>query len=84
MLRFYLYGGKEGLKGLGVAAGLVMERAKTINTGSRMADQVSNNEAGQVDFQHHARDYSRMIKMLKYGAIASLLIAFLVIIIISS
>ena len=49
-----------------------------------MADQVSNNEGAQVDFQHHARDYSRMIKLLKYGAIASLLVAFLVLIIISN
>lgn len=49
-----------------------------------MADQVNENGAGEVDLQHHARDYSRMIKMLKYGAIASLILAFLVLLIISN
>lgn len=49
-----------------------------------MADQINDNGGGEVDFQHHARDYSRMIKMLKYGAIASLIVAFLVMLIISN
>jgi hypothetical protein len=49
-----------------------------------MADQVNSNEGGEVDFKHHARDYSLMIKLLKYGAIISLVTALLVLIIISS
>lgn len=49
-----------------------------------MADQVNSNGGGEVDFQHHARDYSRMIKLLKYGAVISLIAAFLVLIIISN
>ncbi|CAA9510768.1 MAG: hypothetical protein AVDCRST_MAG62-512 [uncultured Sphingomonas sp.] len=49
-----------------------------------MADQVNENGGGQVDFEHHARDYSRMISMLKWGAIGSFIIAILVLIIISS
>jgi hypothetical protein len=49
-----------------------------------MADQVNENGGGQVDFEHHARDYSRMISMLKWGAIASFIVAILVLIIIAS
>jgi hypothetical protein len=49
-----------------------------------MADQVNSNGGGEVDIQHHARDYSRMIKLLKYGAIISLITALLVLVIISS
>ncbi len=49
-----------------------------------MADQLNNNGGGEVDFRHHARDYSLMIKLLKYGAIISLVTALLVLIIISS
>ena len=49
-----------------------------------MADQVNGNGGAEVDFQHHARDYTRMIRMLKYGAIIALIIALFVLIIISS
>lgn len=49
-----------------------------------MADQIGTNGSGEVDFQHHARDYSRMIRMLKYGAVISFITAFLVLIIIAS
>jgi hypothetical protein len=49
-----------------------------------MADQINSNGGGEVDFKHHARDYSLLIKLLKYGAIISLVVAFLVLIIISS
>jgi hypothetical protein len=49
-----------------------------------MADQVNENGGAQVDFEHHARDYGRMIGMLKWGAVASFIIAMLVLIIISS
>jgi hypothetical protein len=49
-----------------------------------MADQINDNGGGEVDFRHHARDYSLMIKLLKYGAIISLVIALFVLIIISS
>ena len=48
-----------------------------------MADQVSNSEAGEVDFNVHARDYSRGMKLLKYGAIVALIGAFVVLLIIS-
>ncbi|MFC7537579.1 aa3-type cytochrome c oxidase subunit IV [Sphingomonas sp. GCM10030256] len=46
--------------------------------------QINQNEAGQVDFDVHARDYTRMIKLLKYGAIASVILAFLVLLIIAN
>ena len=49
-----------------------------------MADQVNENGGGQVDFEHHARDYGRMISMLKWGAVASFIVAILVLIIIAS
>ena len=48
-----------------------------------MADQVTNSEAGEVDFNVHARDYSRVMKLLKYGAITALVIGFIVLLIIS-
>ena len=49
-----------------------------------MADQINENGGGQVDFEHHARDYSRMISMLKWGAVASFIVAMLVLLIISN
>lgn len=49
-----------------------------------MADQVNENGGGQVDFEHHARDYSRVIGLLKWSAIASFVVAMLVLVIISS
>ena len=49
-----------------------------------MADQVNENGGGQVDFEHHARDYSRVMSMLKWGAVASFIIAMLVLLIISN
>ena len=47
-------------------------------------NQVNNNDGGQVDFKSHARDYGRMIAMLKWGGVAALIIGFLVLIIISN
>lgn len=47
-------------------------------------NQVNNDDGGQVDFKSHARDYGRLIAMLKWGAVASLIVAFLVLIIISN
>jgi hypothetical protein len=49
-----------------------------------MADQVNENGGGQVDFEHHARDYTRVISMLKWGAIVSFIVAMLVLLIISN
>ena len=49
-----------------------------------MADQISENGAGQVDYEHHARDYSRVMGMLKWGAITSFIIAIIVLLIISN
>lgn len=39
---------------------------------------------GEVDFKTHARDYSLMISMLKWGGLASLLIGLFVMFIISN
>ena len=47
-------------------------------------NQANNNEGGQVDFQTHARDYGRMIGLLKWGAVVSLIIGLFVMIIISN
>lgn len=63
---------------------MVWGRGSKASLGKRMADQIDNNGGGQVDFQHHARDYTRMIKLLKWGAIAAFLVALLVMIIVSS
>jgi hypothetical protein len=49
-----------------------------------MADQVQDHGGAEVDFEHHARDYSRMISMLKWGAIASFIVAMIVLVIISN
>lgn len=48
-----------------------------------MADQLSHHEAGEVDYNVHARDYHRVMKLLKYGAIAAVIAAFLILLIIS-
>lgn len=52
--------------------------------GGIMAAKQTGNEGAQVDFKSHARDYSLMIAMLKWGAIAALLIGLFVLIIISN
>ena len=49
-----------------------------------MADNTNDAGGAQVDFEHHARDYSLMISMLKWGAVAAFIIAILVLIIIAS
>ncbi len=49
-----------------------------------MADHVQNEAPPQVDFQVHARDWGRMTKMLKYGAVITFITAMLVLVIISS
>ena len=51
--------------------------------GMEMADPVTSDEAGEVDFNVHARDYSRVMKLLKYSAITALIVAFLILLIIS-
>lgn len=48
-----------------------------------MAEQVNENGAGKVDLEHHARDYGRVIGMLKWGAVIAFVIAFIVLLIIS-
>ncbi|WP_205481827.1 hypothetical protein [Sphingomonas arenae] len=47
-------------------------------------NQVNNNDGGPVDFKSHARDYERMIALLKWGAVAALIVGLLVLIIISN
>lgn len=49
-----------------------------------MAAEPTTNDSSPVDFQKHANDYSRLIFMLKWGAVAALIIGFLVMIIISN
>jgi hypothetical protein len=49
-----------------------------------MADHVHDDAPPQVDFQTHARDWGRMIKMLKYGGIISFIVAIFVVILIAS
>lgn len=50
-----------------------------------MAEQQSNRfEAGQADFEHHARDYGRVMAMLKWGAIAAVILALVVVLIIAN
>ena len=49
-----------------------------------MAGNQTGHEGGQVDFKTHARDYGRMIAMLKWGAVAAVLIGFMVLIIIAN
>lgn len=47
-------------------------------------NQVNNNDGGPVDFKSHARDYSRLIAMLKWGAVAAFVVAMIVLLIISN
>ena len=44
----------------------------------------SHENTGPVDYKAHARDYGRLMGMLKWGAIASFIIAMLVLVIISA
>ena len=48
-----------------------------------MAAEPTTNDSSPVDFQKHANDYSRLIFMLKWGAVAALIVGFLVMIIIA-
>lgn len=49
-----------------------------------MAAEPTHNDSSPVDFKKHAKDYSLMIAMLKWGAVTSLIIGFLVMIIIAN
>jgi hypothetical protein len=49
-----------------------------------MVIHTSHENTGPVDFKAHARDYSRVMGMLKWGAVASFIIAMLVLVIISA
>jgi hypothetical protein len=49
-----------------------------------MAIHTSNENTGPVDYKAHARDYGRVMGMLKWSAIASFIIAMLVLVIIAS
>jgi hypothetical protein len=48
-----------------------------------MAVEPAGNEATTEDFEAHVRDYSGFIKLFKYGAIISLIIALIVMLLIS-
>ena len=49
-----------------------------------MAVEPATNEAPTQDMQAHIRDYSGFIKLFKYGAIISIIIAFAVMFLISN
>lgn len=51
--------------------------------GSPMANENIAETNTPVDFKKHARDYSLLIAMLKWGAVAAFLIAMLVLFIIA-
>lgn len=48
-----------------------------------MAIHTSDEHSGPVDYKAHARDYAKVIGMLKWGAIVAFIIAMLVMIILS-
>lgn len=47
-----------------------------------MAIEPTSNDSSPVDFDKHAKDYGLLITMLKWGAIISLILGLLVMIII--
>lgn len=49
-----------------------------------MAIHTSDDTAGPVDFKAHARDYEKVIGMLKWGAIIAFIIAMLVMVLLAS
>ena len=49
-----------------------------------MVIHTSDENNGPVDYKAHARDYGRLMGMLKWGAVASFIIAMLVLVIIAS
>jgi len=50
--------------------------------GAFMAAEPTSNDQSPVDFDKHAKDYSLLIAMLKWGAVIALMLGFLVMIII--
>ena len=48
-----------------------------------MAFEHATNEADHGDLEAHVRDYSKFIRMLKVGAIASFILAMIVLVVIS-
>jgi len=49
-----------------------------------MAIHTSEPDDGPVDFKRHARDYTRVIAMLKWSGVAAIIIAFIVMILLAS
>jgi hypothetical protein len=49
-----------------------------------MSAEPTSNETGPIDFKKAKADYSLLIAMLKWGGVASLIVAFLVLIIIAN
>lgn len=49
-----------------------------------MAAEPTSNDTSPVDFKKHAKDYSLLIAMLKWGAVTAIIIGFLVMIIIAN
>lgn len=49
-----------------------------------MAIHTSEEPTGPVDFKTHARDYTRVMALLKWGAVVAFIVAMIVLVIISS
>ena len=49
-----------------------------------MAIHTSDDTSGPVDFKVHARDYAKVIGLLKWGAVVAFILAFAVMIILAS
>ncbi|URD61616.1 hypothetical protein M8312_03650 [Sphingomonas sp. KRR8] len=49
-----------------------------------MAIHTSDENTGPVDFKSHARDYAKVMGLLKWGAVAAFLIAAFVVVLLAS
>lgn len=49
-----------------------------------MVINTTEETTGPVDFQHHVRDYTRVMAMLKWGAVGAFILAMLVMILLAS
>ena len=46
--------------------------------------RINESEAGQVDFNTHARDYARVMKLLKWGTLTAIAATFFILRIIAN
>jgi hypothetical protein len=72
---------------LGVAVGLVMEEAtqapNNLTRGIMADDETFLTSPPTPEMAHHVRDYTRVMALLKYGAIVCFIIALVVMFLIS-